>query len=154
MLKQVFLGRFEPVVTRFGPCKPQNALKMGRFWTNNGSKKGAKCAFPKVTLDHLGFSNKWFYLVLSPWERVLAPENTKLPSKRAVSHQQCFKNGSEKLVYNSDTGPFGMLKQVFFTFFNPVVGRFGSWKIPTCLENGPFGTKNGSIMVKTALSKK
>ena len=26
MLKQVFLGRFEPVVTRFGPWKSQNAL--------------------------------------------------------------------------------------------------------------------------------
>ena len=39
MLKQVFL------------C--QNALKMGRFGTNNGSKMGQKRVFPKMFLDHL-----------------------------------------------------------------------------------------------------
>ena len=31
-----------------------------------------------------------------------------------------------------------MLKQVFLAPFNPVVARFGPWKIPKCFENGPF----------------
>ena len=53
MLKQVFLGHFEPVAARFGPWKSQNALKMGRFGTNNGSKMGQKRVFPKMILDHL-----------------------------------------------------------------------------------------------------
>ena len=53
MIKQVFLARFEPVVTRFGPWKSQNALKMGRFKTKNGLKMGQKRVFPKVILDHL-----------------------------------------------------------------------------------------------------
>ena len=44
--------------------------------------------------------------------------------------------------------PLGMLKQVFLVHFEPVVARFGAWKIPKCLENGPFWdqqwVKNGS----------
>ena len=47
-----------------------------------------------------------------------------------------------------------MLKQVVLTHFEPVVPRFGPWKIPKCLESGPFWDekwgKNGS---KTRFSK-
>ena len=50
--------------------------------------------------------------------------------------------------------PLGMLKQVFLGRFEPVVARFRPWKIPKCLENGPFWdqqcVKNGS---KTHFSK-
>ena len=67
MLKQVFLGRFEPVVARLGHGKSQNALKMGRFGTNNGSKMGQKRVFPKVIPNHLGCSNECFEPVLSPF---------------------------------------------------------------------------------------
>ena len=48
----------------------------------------------------------------------------------------------------------GLPKQVFLGHFEPVVARFGPWKIPKCLENGPFWdqqcVKNGS---KTCFSK-
>ena len=41
-----------------------------------------------------------------------------------------------------------MLKQVFLARFEPVVMRFGPWKIPKCLENAAFWdvkwVKNGS----------
>ena len=41
-----------------------------------------------------------------------------------------------------------MLKQVFLAHFEPVVTRFGPWKIPKRVENGPFWdqkwVKNGS----------
>ena len=41
-----------------------------------------------------------------------------------------------------------MLKQVFLAHFEPKVMRFGPWKIPKCLENGPLWNqkwvKNGS----------
>ena len=44
--------------------------------------------------------------------------------------------------------PLGMLKQVFLGRFEHVVACFGPWKIPKCLENGPFQdqkcVKNGS----------
>ena len=36
-----------------GHGKSQNALKMGRFGTNNGSKMGQKRVFTKIILDHL-----------------------------------------------------------------------------------------------------
>ena len=43
--------------------------------------------------------------------------------------------------------PLGMLKQVFLARFEPVVARFGPWKMLKCLENGTFlKTKNGSKM--------
>ena len=58
MLKQAFLAHFEPVALAHG--KSQNALKMGRFGSKDGSKMGRKRAFAKVTMDHLGCSNKWF----------------------------------------------------------------------------------------------
>ena len=41
-----------------------------------------------------------------------------------------------------------MLKQVVLAHFEPVATGFGSWKLPKCLENGPFSdqkwVKNGS----------
>ena len=44
--------------------------------------------------------------------------------------------------------PFGMLKQVFLAHFQPMVTRFGPWKIAKCFEIAPFGdqkrVKNGS----------
>ena len=50
--------------------------------------------------------------------------------------------------------PLGMHKKVFSGCFEPVVVRFGPWKIPKCLENGPFWdqkwVKNG---LKTRFSK-
>ena len=46
--------------------------------------------------------------------------------------------------------PLGMLKQLFLARFEPVVARFGPWKIPKCLETGPLWdqkwVKNGSKM--------
>ena len=101
MLKQVFLGRFEPVVARFGPWKIPKYLENGPFWD-----------------------------------------------------QQCVKNGSKMRFSKSDPGPFMMLKQVVLAHFEPVATGLGSWKIPKCLENGPFWdqkwVKNGS---KTRFSK-
>ena len=47
-----------------------------------------------------------------------------------------------------------MLKQVFLAHFEHVVTRFGPWKIPKCLEKGPFcdqkWVKNG---LKTRFSR-
>ena len=61
MLKQVFLARFEHVVTRFGPWKIPKCLENGSFWDLKCvSKMGEKDVFPKVILDHLGCSDKCF----------------------------------------------------------------------------------------------
>ena len=47
--------------------------------------------------------------------------------------------GAKKIVFSKVVlRPLGMLKQVFLAHFEPVVTCFGPWKIPKCLENGPF----------------
>ena len=64
------------------------------------------------------------------------------------------KNGSKMHFSKSDIRPFGMLKQVFLAHFEPVVTRIGPWKIPKCLENGPFlGPKMGEKGAKTRFFK-
>ena len=68
--------------------------------------------------------------------------------------QKWVKNGSKTHFSESDPGPFGMLKHVFLAHFELVGTRFGPWKIPKCLENGPLWdqkwVKNAS---KTRFSK-
>ena len=62
--------------------------------------------------------------------------------------------GEKKIFFKGVPSPLGMLKQVFLGHFEPVVARYGPWKIPKCIENGPFQdqkwVKNGS---KTCFSK-
>ena len=60
MLKQVFLGHFEPVVARFGPWKIPKCLENGPFWDQQWVKNGSKTRFSKVISDHLGCSNECF----------------------------------------------------------------------------------------------
>ena len=67
MLKQVVLTHFEPWGRVLGHVKSQNALKIGRFKTKNGSKMGPKRVFPKVIPDDLGCSNNCFEPILSPF---------------------------------------------------------------------------------------
>ena len=68
--------------------------------------------------------------------------------------QNWGKNGSKTRFSKSDPGPFGMLKQVSLAHFEPVVMRFGPWKIPKCLENGSFwDQKRVKNRSKTRFSK-
>ena len=60
MLKQVVLGRFEPVVARSGPWKIPKCIENGSFHDQKWVKNGSNGNFPKVILDHLGCSNKCF----------------------------------------------------------------------------------------------
>ena len=47
-----------------------------------------------------------------------------------------------------------MLKQLFLAHFEPVVTRFGAWKIPKCLESGMFSDqKLVKNVTKTRFSK-
>ena len=62
--------------------------------------------------------------------------------------------GKKIIVFKIVPRPLGMLKRVLLGRSEPVVRHCGPWKIPTCLENGPFQdqtwVKNGS---KTHFSK-
>ena len=53
--------------------------------------------------------------------------------------QKSVKTSSSK----NDPAPFGILQKLFFAHFVPVGTRFGLWKIPTCLEKGPFWDQKG-----------
>ena len=44
--------------------------------------------------------------------------------------------GQKKKIFKVVPRPLGMLKQVLLGRFEPVVVRFGPWKIPKCLEKG------------------
>ena len=154
MLKQAFLARFEPMVARFGPWKIPKCLENG-LQDQKGVKNGSKTHFsksdagPSMMLKQVALAH--FEPVVTrfgPWKIPECLENWSFWDQKWV------KNGSETRFSKSDPGPFGMLKQVFLARFEPVVTRFGSWKMPKCLENGPLWeqkwVKNGS---KTHFSK-
>ena len=56
--------------------------------------------------------------------------------------QKWVQNGSKTCFSQTDRGPFGMLKQVGLAHFEPVVTRFGPWKIPKCLKKEPLWEQN------------
>ena len=58
--KQWFQPILSPWLRVLDPGNSQNALKMGHFGPENGSKMGQKRVFPKVIPDHLGCSIKCF----------------------------------------------------------------------------------------------
>ena len=119
---------------------------------NGGSTKvpGAKkIIFSKVVPRPLGMLKHVF---LGRFEAVVARFGPwKIPKclkNGPFWDQKWVKNGSKTRFSKSYPRPFGMLKQVFLAQFEPVVMCFGPWKIPKCLENGPFWdqkwVKNGS----------
>ena len=66
----------------------------------------------------------------------------KCLEKGPVQDPKCVKNGSKMHFSKRDPVPFGMLKQVFLAHFEPEITRFGPWKIPKYLENGPLWDRN------------
>ena len=109
MLKQVFLGRFESVVARFGPWKmpkcPENGPFHDQKWVKNGSKTHFSKSDPRpygmlkqVFLAHFELVGTRF----GPWK--IANSLGKGPLRT--------KNGSKMGFSESDHGPFGVHKQV------------------------------------------
>ena len=82
---------------------------------NGGSSRvpGAGFFFPKLLLDHLGCSNKYF----SPVFELMVPRcgPWKIPTcleDGPFWDQKWVKNGSKTCFFKSDTGPFGVHNQV------------------------------------------
>ena len=137
MLKQVFLAHFEPVVTRFGPWKIPKCFENGLAWDEKRVKNGSKVCFSKSGLSPFGMLEQ---VVLAHFE----PSGThfglwKLPEcleNVLFGEQKWVKNASKTSFSRSHPRPFGMHKQVLLSRFEPVVMRFGPWKIPKCLAIG------------------
>ena len=86
---------------------------------------------------------------------LVEPEGSPASARRGANSESTRVPGAKKIIFSKVVRrPLGMLTQAFLAHFEPVVTRFGPWKIPKCLENGPFQdqkwVKNGS---KTCFSK-
>ena len=114
MLKQVFLVRFERVVTHFGPWKLPKCLENGGFWDQKWVKMGQKAAFPKAILDRSGCSKQVFFGLLEHMvTRFWTIENPKCLENGLFGDQKWVKIGSKLHFSKSDCGPFGMPEQIF-----------------------------------------
>ena len=89
----------------------------------------------------------WFQASESPNETRRPPYQWSLGAAgRPASPRTVGANGGftrvpgakEKIFSKVVPRPPGVLNQVSLGHFEPVVARFGPWKIPKCLENGPF----------------
>ena len=80
ILKQVFLGRFEPVVALFGPWKIPKCLENGLFWDQKWVKNGSKTRFSKSDPRPFGMLKQVFlarfepgWTEFSPFQHMYAP---------------------------------------------------------------------------------
>ena len=145
MLKSVFLAYLEAVVARFGPCKIPKCLENGPFWDQKCVEIGSKTHFSKNDPEPFMMLKQVFIAHFEPVVTRFGPwEIPKCLENVSFWDQKWVENGSKTRFPKSDLGPFGMLKQVFLAHFEPVVTRFGPWKIPKSLENGSFWEQKGS----------
>ena len=139
MPKQAILARCEPSVIRSGAWKIAKCPENGPFLDPRWVKNGAKDPFCKSVRTTFGMLEP---LLLARFELLMAHyELGKIPNrieKGPFCDQTWVKNGTTTRFSKTYDGPFGMLKQAFLARFEPVVTRFGPWKIPKCLENGQF----------------
>ena len=125
MLKQVFLGRFEPVVARFGRWKIPKCLENGPFGDQQWVKSGAKTHFskndpgPYMMLKQVVSAHfEPLVTCFGSWRIPKSLENGPFWDQKGV------RNGSKTRFSKSDPGPFEMLKQVFLARFEPVLTQF------------------------------
>ena len=144
MLKQAFLGCFEPLVARFGPWKFPKCLENGPFQDQKWVKNGSKSCFSKSDPGPFGMLKQVFSAHFEPVVTCFGPwEIPKCLENGSFWDQKWVKNGSKRHFSKSDPGPFGMLKQVFLARFEPIWTGFGPWKSQNSLKRGRFGSKNG-----------
>ena len=125
MLKQVFLGRFEPVVARFGPWKIPKCLENGPFWDQQWVKNGSKTHFSENDPGPFMMLKQVVLAHLEPVATRLGSWNIpKCLEMGPFWDQKWVQNGSKTRFSKSDPGPFGMLKQVFLAHFEPVLTEF------------------------------
>ena len=116
MLKQAFLSRFEPVVTRFGARKIPKCLENGPFQNQKWVKNGSKTRFSKSDPGPFGMLKPLFLAHVEPVVTRFGPgQNGKSLEKGLFWDQKKkrVKNGSKTRFSKSDPGPFGMHNQVF-----------------------------------------
>ena len=114
MLKPVFLARFEPVVTHFGPWKIPKCLENGPFQDQKWVKNGSKTRFSKSDPGPYGMLKQVFLAHFEPVVTHFGPwKIPKCLENGLFGDQKWVKNGSKTCFPKSDPGPLGVHKQVF-----------------------------------------
>ena len=145
--KQVILAIFSPWCRVLGHGNSKNALKMGRFGTEECTQNWATFCVLKSNPPPLTMLNQLFLAHFEPVVTHFGPwKIPKCLENVTVWDHKWVKNGSTTCFSKSDCGQFGVRKQVFLAHFEPLATRFSPWKIPKCVEYGPFCTKSGSKM--------
>ena len=96
MLKQVFLARFEPVVTHFGQWKIPKCPENGPFWDQEWVKKWLQNVFFLSDLGQFGMLKQVFLAHLEPVVTRFGP--CKIPKcleKGPFWDQKWVKNGTK-----------------------------------------------------------
>ena len=136
MLKQVFLARFEPVVTRYGPWTIPKCLENGTFWHQKRAKNGSKTRFCKNHPGRFGMLQQVFSAHFDPVVTHFGPWIIPIClEKGPFWEQQWVENGSKTRFSKSDPGPLGVHKQVFLAHFEPVSTDFNPFRhvyAPNC----------------------
>ena len=100
MLKQVFLGRFERVVARFGPWKIPKCLENGPFWDQKWIKNGSKMCFSKSGPGPFGMLKQVFLARFEPVVALFGPRKIpKCLENGSFWDQKWVKNGSNKAFF-------------------------------------------------------
>ena len=114
MFIEVFLGRFEPVVARYGPRKIPNCLENGPFQDQQWVKNGSKTRFSKNDPGPFMMLKQVFLAHFEPVATGFGSwKLPKCPVDGPFWDQKWVKNESKTSFSKSDRAPFGMLKQVF-----------------------------------------
>ena len=122
MLKQVFLARFKPVVTRFGPGKVPKCLENGPFWDQRWVKNGSKTCFSKRDRGLFGVHKQ---VKLAHFEIVLSHLGPSKVPKSVENGQLCdqklVKNASKMHFSKKHLVPFAVLKRDNSANFEPIL---------------------------------
>ena len=130
-LKQAFLGRFEPVVTGFGPWKIPKYLENGPFGDQKGVKNGSKTRFSKSDPEPFGILKQAFLArfepvltEFSPFHHMYAPLCALCTYLRAVwwSHLELGEGCRLEDIY---------IYIYIYIYTSTSPSRFGHCSVPT-----------------------
>ena len=114
MLMQVFVARFEPVGTPFGPWKIPKCFENASFWDQKWVKNGSKTHFSKSDPRPFGTTQQLFLARFECLVTGFGPR--KIPKCLETGpfwEQKWVTNGSQMRFSRIDHGPLGVHKQVF-----------------------------------------
>ena len=148
-LKQVILAHFQPMLTRFGPCKMRKCLANGPFWEQKWVKNGGKTHFSKS--DHAPFGMlkqvllahfEHVVMLVGPWKVPECLANGPFWGRKYV------KNGSKCIFPKVIQHHLGCSSKCFYPIFEVAATTFSPMENPkNAAIMGRFGTtNNGSKM--------